>query len=534
MLIARRGRRALWALLGLAGCAGGTADSGRSILRIAYDREIDVLNPYTSQNLVDISFSMIEGLVTTDDRQQYVPVLATTIPTLDNGLVVRNPDGTVDMTWPLRSGVRWHDGEPFTAADVCFTWQFIVDPRSETYNREQYVGITDCRTPDDTTVVFHWDGEYAYYAGLFEAILPEHVLRGMTAEQIVNFEPYNRGPKTVGTGPFRFAEWKAGEYIRVVRNPQYWRGNSSPRIDEIVWAFIPDANTRLNALKSGQYHYGQVLPTQVKEMMGQPGYEVHLTPANSVMHFDLSIRTPRGKALFSDPVVRQGIFHAIDRESIAKQLMEGTVQVANTPISAASPFHRSDLPAVNFDPAMSARLLDGAGWKPGPDGVRQKEGERLAFVILNRAGATDRIAIAQVIQAQLRAVGIAVTFETLEAAAWNQRWRSGQWEAVVAAWFLPADPGITGLYACDGANNMTGFCDPAFDVLLKRSDRALTPADRKRDLDEAQEALARSARSLPLYYNVIPEVVSTAVQGYRGSGTNFGSFWNLHEWTLGR
>jgi peptide/nickel transport system substrate-binding protein len=181
---------------------------------------------------------------------------------------------------------------------------------------------------------------------------------------------------------------------------------------------------------------------------------------------------------------------------------------------------------------LSKRLLDEAGWLPGTDGVREKSGRRFSFVLLNRAGMSDRIQVAQVIQAELRTIGVLVLFETLENAAWTKRWRSGDWAAIVSAWFLPADPGITGLYACTGANNMTGFCEPDLDEILERSDHALTFALRKPLLDRAQERIAESARTLPLYYNVVPELVKKRVRNYRGSGTNFGSFWNLHEWTL--
>jgi len=531
------GLLATLAVMGFAGCRGADGDAtagGKRILRIAYEREIDLLNPFTSQNLVDISFSMIEGLVSTDEHNRFVPVLAKTIPTTENGLAKRNPDGTIEMTWPLHANVAWHDGVPFTSRDVCFTWRFVTSPNSETYNREQYLGIKGCDAPNDTTVVFRWDGEYAYYAGLFEAILPEHVLGGMTPEEIVRHEPYNRGAKTIGTGPFKFAEWKAGEYIRVVRNDNYWRGSEYPGIDEIVWAFIPDANTRLNALKAGRAHFGRILPTQVKEVRDVPGYRVNLINSNSVMHLDLSISTEHGRAIFADSTVRRAIFLAIDRRAIATQLMEGTVTLANSPINSGSAFFNSAVAYPGPDRQLARQLLDQAGWTVGPDSVRTKGATRLAFPLLNRAGATDRIAIAQVIQAELKAIGVAVTFETLESAAWTQRWRAGKWEAVVSAWFLPADPSLTGLYACDGANNMTGFCDPALDLLLKRSDRTLSVADRKRDLDLAQLRLSESARTLPLYYNVVPEMVSAAVGNYRGSGTNFGSFWNLYEWTLAR
>ena len=531
---------ALALALVLVGCSdqkGAPPDASGRILRVAYDREIDVLNVFTSQNLVDISFSIIEGLVTTNERNEYIPVLAKTIPTEANGLVVRAKDGSVRMTWPLHENVRWHDGVAFTSADVCFTWRFVTSANSMTYNREQYLGIKKCETPDEHTVVFVWDGAYAYYAGLFEGILPRHVFlkpdgAEMTVDEIVNYEPYNRGARTIGTGPFKFAEWKTGEYIRVVRNPDYWRGKAYPAIDEIVWAFIPDNNTRLLALKSGRYDWGRIQPTQVSVLRNIASSEVHLIDANSVLHFDLALRTELGRKLFDDVLVRRAIFHAVDREGMARKLMEGAVKVAEGPINPNSPYHNAHVTTYPYDLTQSRGLLDEAGWTPGPDGVRQKNGQRFSFVMLNRAGTTDRTLLAQVIQAGLKAVGIEVIFETLESAAWTQRWRRGQWEAIVSAWFLPADPGITGLYACKGANNMAGFCDPALDEILERSDKALSPETRMPLLHEAQARLAEQARMLPLYQNVMPEVVSKRVSGYRGSGTNFGSFWNLWQWTL--
>jgi peptide/nickel transport system substrate-binding protein len=516
-----------------ASSAGGPGDGGgRRILRVAYEREIDVLNAFTSQNLADIMFSMVEGLITTDEHNTYIPVLALRIPTEENGLITHNADGTIDMTWPLHENVHWHDGQPFTSRDVCFTWKFVTSPNSQTYNRDQYLGIVDCLMPDEHTVVFRWDGTYAYYAGLFEAILPEHILGGKTTGEIVNYTPYNRGPETIGTGPFRFAEWKPGEYIRVARNEDYWRGSEYPQIDEIVWAFVPDTNTRLNAMKAAQYHYARLLPTQVAEVAGVEGYVMHLVSSNTYMHFDVSVNTERARQLFGDVQVRRALFHAIDRDAIAKQLMQGTVEVANTPINPSSPYHDSTVIASTFDPREAARLLDAAGWMVGPDGIRSRAGVRFSFTMLNRAGTQDRIAIAQVIQAQLKAIGVEATFETLESAAWTQRWRSGQWEAMVSAWFLSADPSLTSIYLCDGPNNMTGFCDPDLDRIMLASDRELDSANRKPLLDQVQQKLATEAFSLPIYYNVVPEMVSKRVGGYRGSGTNFGSFWNLWEWTL--
>jgi len=527
-------------VVSLAACGGEPAETGtaaagdgsRKILRVAYEREIDVLNPYTSQMLVDIQFSMVEGLITTNDRNTYIPVLAKQIPTEENGLIVQNDDGSVDMTWHLQENVRWHDGAPFTSKDVCFTWRFVSSPGSQTYNRDQYLGIRECLMPDDHTVIFRWDAVYGYYAGIFEAILPEHVLGDMTTGEIVNYTPFNRGSEFVGTGPFRFAEWKSGEYIRVTRNQDYWRGPGYPAIDEIVWSFIPDNNTRLNAMKTGRHHFARIEPTQVAEADRIEGYTVHRVSSNSFLHLDLSLNTERAQRLFGDPVVRRAIFHAIDRRAIAERLMEGTVRLANSPINPTSPYHNPDIEQPSFDPDRARAMLDESGWAVGADGVRTKDGQQFSFVMLNRAGQSDRIAVAQVIQAQLKSVGVQVTFETLESAAWTSRWRNGDWEAMVSAWFLPADPSITGQYLCDGPNNMTGMCDPDLDALMLQSDRTLDFDTRKEYLDRAQARLAETARMLPVYYNVIPEVVSDRVGHYRGSGTNFGSFWNLYEWTL--
>jgi len=507
-------------------------NSGKKILRIAYNREIDVLNPFTSQNLIDIELSMIEGLITSNDKNEYIPVLAKEIPTVENGLIIHNENGTVDMTWRLHENVYWHDGEEFTSEDVHFTWKFVRSENSATYNQDWYYGIIGCRTPDKHTIVFTWDGEYAYYAGVFEAILPEHILGHMTTDEIINYEPYNRGSKTIGTGPFKFAEWKSGEYIRVVRNDNYWRGSDYPEIDEIVWTFIPDNNTRLNAMKAGKYDYGQIEPRQVKEVANLNNYRINLINSNSFMHFDLNLKTERGRGLFNDINVRKAIYHAIDREAIAEQLMEGTVKVSHTPINTTSPYYNPNVKRYDYDPELSKRMLDEAGWLIGPDGIRTKNGNQFSFVLINRAGSADRIAIAQVIQAQLKTIGIEVLFETLESAAWTQRWRSSNWEGIISAWFLPADPSMTNSYANNGGNNMTGLFDETLDEIMWQSDKALSFDIRKPLLDKAQELFAEKALSLLIYHNVVPELVQNRVGNYKGSGTNFGSFWNLYEWTL--
>lgn len=499
----------------------------RKLLRIGYGGEIDTLNPLTSQFLIDIHLTMIEGLIVSNDKNEYIPVLAKEIPTVENGGVVDLGGGRSEMTWKLQEGVKWHDGVDFTGEDVCYTWSFITAEGSEVYNRDSYLPISACEVVDPLTVKMTWEEPYAAYNGLFEAILPKHVMEGQDPKT----GAFNRNP--VGTGPFVFAEWQSGEYIRVTRNPNYWRGAQYPAIDEVVFTFIPDANTRVNALKAGEQDWGQIQPNQVREFENVAGYQPILVSQNSWVHFDFSVKTERGQRLFGDRRVRQAIFHAIDRQAIANDLMEGTVTVADTVIAPSSPYYNPDVPKYDYNLELAGQLLDEAGWVDSDgDGIRDKDGEKLSFTIMNRADRADRTTIAQFIQAQLKDVGVEVLFDTQESAAWTGTWRTGAWEAVVGGWILPADPSFTGLFACDGANNMTGLCSEELDALMKESDTKFSQAERKPLLDEAQALLAEEAFSLPLYYNVTPVVVSERLGNFKPSGTNLGSFWNVYEWTL--
>lgn len=500
------------------------------IIRIGYGAEVDNLNAFTSQFLTDIELTMVEGLIVSNDKNEYIPVLAKQVPTVENGLVKTRADGKVEMTWPLQQGVKWHDNvHEFTADDVCFTWKYVVSEGSEVYNRNSYLPISDCRVQDKYTAVMVWDKPSAIYNGLFEAILPKYMLEG---QNIVKYDAYNRSP--VGTGPFIFVEWKAGEYVRVKRNPNYWRGTQYPYADEIVFRFIPDINTRLNAVKAGEVDFAQLVPTQVKEAKDLSNYTLILVQQNSWQHFDMSIKTERGAKIFNDKAVRQALFMSIDRKTIVDGVLEGTVAIADTVAPTSSPYYNPNVKKYAYDPTAAKKLLDDAGWKVGADGIREKGGEKLSLTaLLSSADAIGKL-YWQVIQQNFKAVGIDLKIDTREAAARTTAWRSGQWEIQISRWVLPADPSVTGLYSCKGSNNMTGFCDPAADEAMIASDQELDPAKRKAQLLKAQELLAEDAFSFPIYYNVNPIVISKKLGNFKASGTNLGSFWNVYEWSLSK
>src|SRR2546428_324333 len=185
--------------------ASASASAGPTkggVLRIGYGAEVDNLNAFTSQFLTDIELTMVEGLIVSNDKNEYIRVLPKQVPTVANGLVKTRTDGKLELTWPLQQGVMWHDqAHEFTADDVCFTWKYIVSPGSEVYNRNSYLPISDCRVQDKYTAVMVWDTPSAIYNGLFEAVLPKYMLEG---KDIVKYDGYNRSP--AGTGPFTIVD----------------------------------------------------------------------------------------------------------------------------------------------------------------------------------------------------------------------------------------------------------------------------------------------------------------------------------------
>jgi len=517
-------------------CAVGAVQAqAKKILYVAFDRENDVLNQFTSQMTCDIQQNVVEGLVITNDKNEFIPVLAKAIPTLENGGIKKNADGSYDMTWNLQQGVRWSDGVEFTAEDVAFTLDFIHNT-PDVYNQSEYNHIVGAKVVDKYTIVMKWDGLYTFYDGLFEAILPKHVLGKLSWAEIAKYEPYNRGPQFIGTGPFMFKEWKTGEYIRLVRNPNYWRGPQYPKIDEMVFQFIPDQNARFNALQSGRFHIGQIEATQVKNVKTK-GLGVKMVPSNVFYCLAFNVAAPGGRPeLFGDARVRKAFYYAIDRKAIVDQLLEGTVKIADSPIPPSSAYHNAGLKAPEYDPAKAKKLLAEAGWKPGKDGVLEKDGVRFSFKWLNRAGRADRIAIAQVVQAQLREVGIESTMSEIDAAAWSQKWRSFNYEVVVNGWFMSSDFSLTNFYhtrdGANGSNNFCGFSNPELDRIMLQSDKDLGFKSRKPLLDKAQQILLDEAYNVFLYYRDSPWVVSDRLANFRGSGTNFGNWWNTWEWDL--
>jgi peptide/nickel transport system substrate-binding protein len=500
------------------------------LLIVGYDREPDTLNRFSTHILEDIQTCVVEGLTTTDERMTVVPLLATDVPTLQNNGVRLRQDGGMDVTWKLRPGVTWHDGTPFTSADVKFTVEAINGPNYNPESTDGFDRIGSVDTPDPLTAVVHYREVYAPYDIQFiRGLLPRHRLEGRDIDRA---QDYNRSP--LGTGPYRVAEWRAGEYILLERVPHYWRGDEYPRIRRLMFKFVANTNTRINQLKSGEVHVVATVPwDKYREIADLKSIVVRKTRGNAYEHVTLN---ERQFPPFADVRVRRALLLALDRELYARTILDGLAPVAHGPVQPVSWAYTSEITRYPFDPAKARALLDEAGWQPGPRGIRQRDGRPLAFTLITQAGFAVRENIAQAIERQLRDVGVDVRMELHDGTAISALWFEGRFDAMLHWWQMPSDPELTTFFAADrtppAGRNINYFKDDALTRLLYASDRTVDRGERTRLLHRIQAIVADAVPELPLYSVTKLDAVPASLQHFTGNPTNTGIFWNVHEWEI--
>ena len=526
-------KRLLWcAALALVACGKGAGRTGPSndLLIVGYDREPDTMNRYATHILEDIQTCVVEGLVTTDERMNVVPVLATDVPTLANGGVVLRSDGGMDVTWKLRPGVTWHDGHPHTSADVKFTADAMIKGNWKPESTDGFDRMTSVDTPDSLTAVVHYKEVYAPYQMQFlRGTLPEHLLRGRDIDKATD---YNRSP--MGTGPYRVAEWKTGEYVLLEKVPHYWRGAAFPKINRILFRFLTNTTTRINQLKAGEVHVVPLVPwDKVRELKGIPSLRLNQVLGNGYEHVTLN---ERHFPPFADVRLRRALAHAIDRELLVRTILDGLVTTVNGPIQPLSWAYEPNVAAYAYDPARANAMLDDAGWKTGADGIRAKDGKRLAFTIITQAGFAIRENVAQAIQKQFKDVGVSAQVQLLDGTSISPVWFSGNFDAMLHWWQQGADPEITTFFAADkippAGRNIDYLDDAELTTRLYASDRTADRAQRGALLRQIQKRVAELVPELFLYNTSKIDAVPATLMNFKGNPSNAGPFWNVHEWTI--
>ncbi len=370
-----------------------TKRGGGGALRILWWQGPTLLNPHFATGTKDQDGSRIfyEPLAGWDSDGNLVPVLAAEIPSRENGGLAE--DGK-SVTWKLKKGVKWHDGQPFTADDVVFNWEYSSNPATAAVSIASYKDVK-VEKVDDFTVRVLFTKPTPFWADAFVGtrgmLIPKHLFADFTGAKSRD-APTNLKP--VGTGAYKFVDFKPGDMIRAEANADYHVPNQ-PYFDTLEMKGGGDAVSAARAvLQTGEYDYAwnmQVEDAILKRLETGGKGVVNVVPGANIEHIQLNTTDPWTEVdgersslktkhpTLSDPAVRQALMLLVDRQSVQDHIY-GRTGVATANFLNNPERFRSKATKFEFNVAKANEILDKAGWKRGADGIREKDGKKLKFV----------------------------------------------------------------------------------------------------------------------------------------------------------
>lgn len=454
-------------------------------LRYATASEPGSLNPLLRQEFV---LSLLAQLTMAylfryNQENRPVPELAVALPTQKNGGISK--DGKT-ITYHLRKGVVWSDGVPFTSKDVAFTWKVVMDSRNNITSRTGWDFITSVDTPDELTAIFRLSRPYGSYVptyfgtgGANPCILPAHLFK----DTQINEAPYNSLP--VGIGPFKYLKWARGAEIELVANDRYWRGK--PKLEKIVYKLIPDRNTVLTQLATHELDMWVAATAPYWDRIRALPNVTAIKKAGSFFdHLDFNMTNP----ILKERAVREALRLGIDRQRMNDTIYHGVAVLQESMLSPVSPLADTSIPLVPYDPARAKVLLERAGWKMGADGVRQKNGTRLAFTFVLGSGAEDNDQAVELMRAWWKELGVELNVRHYTPPMMFATYQeggiiyTGKFDITQFAWLPPADGNFTNLYATKQipphGQNVPRYSNPKVDAALNRFEQTYDEEERKR------------------------------------------------------
>jgi peptide/nickel transport system substrate-binding protein len=480
-----------------------------------------------------VEYSVFDALWKIDPQGQLVPNLATEIPSVENGGISK--DG-LEWQFKLRPDVHWQDGQPFTSKDVIFTLQTLLNPKVVVRSRNGQDIVQDYVAPDAHTVKIRLKSVFAPYliSWLVTSIVPEHIL---ASEPDINTAHFNSNP--VGTGPFIFKDRVAGDHILFVPNSNYHGVKST--LTSLIQKYVPDQQTLYTQFRTGDvtiYDYAG-LPVQLfKQAKALPNTEVTLTPGSAVefVYFNCS------KPQFREKVVRQALYLAMDKQSWINVIYYGLRQRTLSFLPPSHWAYNHALVDPGYNPAKAARMLDDAGWRVGDDGIRQKDGVKLAFSMSTTAGNKAREDAQQLLQQNFKDINVAMTIKNMPASVvWGDYTVKSLFDTLMVGWGMPLypDPDYTDHIASfrnplkTGAGvNYFQYENPKIDELCIAGTATTDRAARKAIYDQIQAILLDDMPIGPIFADQKIAASTTALKGYIPNSYVPINSWNNSEWRI--
>jgi peptide/nickel transport system substrate-binding protein len=485
-------------------------------LRVALHLEPTTLDPHGPIHAtgVQINKAVFESLVQFDQAGTARPLLATNWETSSDGKT---------WTFKLRDGVKFHDGTLFTADAVKFSFDRVMDRSAGGASGPAFLGPFDrAEVVDRLTVRLYFKKpDPALLDGLETGYL------AIVSPEAVKKYGKEFGQHPVGTGPYVFESWTRGQQVVLKKNPAYnWapaqmKHQGPGYVDEIVYRFIPEHQTRLAALEKGEVDLiGRAPGPDVARLREDKRFTVYLNMFKGAptMFLINSSRPPTNEL-----AVRQAMLYAINQAAVVKAVTFGISTPAHGPLKPSIwPYWKGVETMYRHDPARARQLLDQAGWKPGTDGIRVKDGNRLS-VVVNVKDDPQALDMLQVMQANLKQVGMELEIRPMALAASEDLARKGENGLTFMDW-RGTDPDILTLhYHSKNVRgwNMGWVQDAAMDKLLDDAREEMNRARRQKLYEDAQKYIMEQAYTVPLFNQVQPDVASSAVKDLAFDANNY-------------
>ncbi len=550
----RIGGTAVIAAVALTACskAGGDASSASGnawthpgVFTFSENQDLKSLNPVLNGNATtgDLSMFIYSYTVRYDDHANPVPDAITEIPTVANGDVSK--DG-LTIKYKLRHDITFQDGVPLTCKDLKFTWQVVIDPKTNVATTDGYKDIKDIDCSDPFVAVVHMKRMYApFLQQLWSVngnapILPEHLLaKYMDGKGSINTAPYNSMP--IGSGPFKVVEWERGTLVRMDAYPKYFRG--APKLKEVIFKIMPDENTEFTEL---QTHEIDMLARGTGALW--PRYQaLGANPANGLKaiqvdsfqfsHIDFNLRRP----LLQDINIRRALAYATNKDEIIAKLDHGSaIKAISDQHPTLSWAFTSNVTTYPFSLDKARALLDADGWKPGPDGIRIKNGQRLEFNLSTQTEATNGKALQTYLQHAWHEIGVQADVKNYPTATMFQNGpqgvlEGGHFDVALYSWVAAGDPDDSAIYASKNfgptGQNTLFWKNAKADAALAAALQTTNQAERKKQYAIVSQQLTLDVPTIFVAWARTPYVYNTDLKNFKPSSV-ISPFWNPWEYEI--
>lgn len=465
-----------------------------------------------------IAGSIYHALLTYDKDLNLVPQLAEKFEVTNGGKTI---------VFNLRKDAVFSDGKPLTSLDVSATFHAIINPDTKTPYADDYLRVAKFETPDSHTVRVTYKEAFApalsSWAGLM--VMPAHII-----SQSKSFNDTSLKQKPLGTGPYTLTSWRPGQDIVLTASKNTWE---KPLISQLYYRIIPDQSTQWLELKAGNLDMLDLQPLAFTRLIDEPWFTKqyktyrYLSSAYTYMGFNLK------KPLFQSKKTRQALSYAVDRQGIINAVLFGQGEPIASIVKPGTWAYNTQLEPYPYNPTKAKQLLAEDGWKPGPDGILVKNGQRFTFTLVTNQGNESRMKTAQILQKFFADVGVDMQILVQEWSTFlTNTINPRAFDAVMLGWTLPAEPDPYDVWHSSKTKpeefNIVSFKNAEADAAIVASRHTFNQAERKKHLDKLQEILADEQPYLWLYAPYALLAVHQRVVGIEPAPAGIG--YNSTEW----